>query len=298
MPARIVPVSDATLREAVARLRGGRLVAFPTETVYGLGAHALDPEAVARIYAAKGRPARNPVIVHIPTIDDAKALATNWTDAAMRLATRFWPGPLTLVVEKAPCVPDIVSAGGATVGLRVPDHPVAAELLRRAGVPVAAPSANRSEEVSPTTAQHVADSLGAFVDDLLILDGGPCRVGIESAVVDATVEPPRVLRPGTLLADALGAVLAETAPTGDVLRAPGQLARHYAPRKRVLLVEPGDTTATLRLGDDPERFAAGLYAALRMLDADPAVTSIRVERPPQTAAWTAVRDRLLRAATP
>lgn len=196
MSARITLPDDAALAEAAERLRAGELVAFPTETVYGLGANALDANAVAKIYAAKGRPATNPIIVHVASVEQAKTLVKTWPAIADELAAQHWPGPLTLVLEKADHIPDIVTAGGRTVGIRIPNHPVALELLRRAGVPVAAPSANRSEEVSPTQAKHVADSLGAFVDDLLILDGGACGVGIESTVLDVTCDPPRVLRPG------------------------------------------------------------------------------------------------------
>jgi L-threonylcarbamoyladenylate synthase len=183
----------AAISEAAALIRAGRLVAFPTETVYGLGANALDPHAAARIFEAKGRPPSNPLIVHVASVEAAPELAANWPEIADRLAERFWPGPLTLVVEKADRVPGIVTANGPTIGLRVPDHPVALALLEAATVPIAAPSANRSEEVSPTTAQHVVDSLGARVD--LILDGGPTNVGIESTVLDVTQTPPRLLRP-------------------------------------------------------------------------------------------------------
>jgi L-threonylcarbamoyladenylate synthase len=230
------------MAEAVARLRAGRLVAFPTETVYGLGANALDAEAVAGIFAAKGRPSTNPLIVHVPDADAARRLAGEWPPVADTLAARFWPGPLTVVVEKAADVPRIVTAGGPTVGLRVPDHPVALELLRASGVPVAAPSANRSEEVSPTTAQHVADSLGPWVDDLLILDGGPTRVGIESTVLDVTGDTPRILRPGMVSAMVVAEVTgsdtgqSEKTPDEAPARAPGQMMRHYAPRVPVNLI--------------------------------------------------------------
>src|SRR4051812_20749755 len=178
----------AAVREAAAVLRDGGLVAFPTETVYGLGARALDPASVARIYEAKGRPSYNPLIVHVATVDAARALSSAWPEAADRLAERFWPGPLTLVVPRAPVIPDAVSAGLDTVGVRIPGHPVAHALLEAAGIPVAAPSANRSMGVSPTTAEHVRRSLGGRVD--LILDGGPCPVGIESTVLSLAGEVP------------------------------------------------------------------------------------------------------------
>ena len=318
MSVRIVTAAKG-IAEAVARLRDGQLVAFPTETVYGLGANALNAEAVARIYAAKGRPSTNPLIVHVPDSGAARALAADWTDAAETLSACFWPGPLTLVVEKAGEIPDGVTAGGSTVGLRVPRHPVALELLRLSGVPVAAPSANRSEEVSPTTAQHVADSLGPWVDNLLILDGGPCEVGVESTVVDVTGEVPRVLRPGmvtlALLHQAMGDVRTGSDTTGPA-RSPGQMLRHYAPRKPVVIVpcdalSPNRRDGFLRLSGqgkqtpdtivfmpcDAAGYAQQLYASLRLLD-ESNVERIVIEAPPHTPEWEAIHDRLRRAATP
>jgi L-threonylcarbamoyladenylate synthase len=227
------------MNEAVERLRAGKLVAFPTETVYGLGANALDADAVARIFAAKGRPSTNPIIVHVADIAQAKGLAADWPSVADQLAAAFWPGPLTLVLPKTNAVPDIVTAGGETIGLRVPKHPVALELLQRSGVPIAAPSANRSEEVSPTTAQHVADSLDPYVNDLLVLDGGPCQVGIESTVLDVTADPPRLLRPGMVTERMLRRALGEIVNFSDsdsIARSPGQMPRHYAPRSGIILV--------------------------------------------------------------
>ncbi|MBU6365517.1 MAG: threonylcarbamoyl-AMP synthase, partial [Gemmatimonadetes bacterium] len=203
-----MPVSAATpeaIRDAAAALRRGELVAFPTETVYGLGANALDPEAVARVYAAKGRPAWNPLIAHVADVAAARALARHWPPAAERLAAACWPGPLTLVLPKAAHVPDAVTAGRDAVGIRVPDHPVALALLHEAGVPVVAPSANRFTQVSPTTAGHVQEALGDRVAH--ILDGGPCQVGIESTVLDLTQDPPAILRPGMLDARQLAALL-------------------------------------------------------------------------------------------
>ncbi len=309
MPARIVEPTDAALGEAARILRSGGLVAFPTETVYGLGANALDAEAVARIFAAKGRPADNPVIVHVESMAAARRLARGWPEVATRLAEAHWPGPLTLVVERADGIPDVVTAGGSTVGLRVPDHPVALALLRRAGCPIAAPSANRSESISPTTAHHVAESLGPWVEDLLVLDGGPCQVGIESTVVDVTGDAPIVLRPGMLRLDrALGLAHAgETAAPprgGAIARSPGQRARHYAPSKPLRVVapealdralRPGD--AVLRLPPEPAAAAACLYAELRRLEADPDVERILVASPPEASDWDAIRDRLRRAAS-
>lgn len=242
----------AIIADAGARLRRGELVAFPTETVYGLGANALDGEAVARIYAAKGRPAWNPVIAHVPNVQAARALSRDWPATAECLAQAFWPGPLTLVVRKAPAVPDVATAGLDAVAVRVPDHPVALALLDAAGVPVAAPSANRFTQVSPTTADHVARSLGDRVP--LVLDGGPCAVGIESTVVDCTGPDVVILRPGMLGRESLEAALAplgvpvrhavrtiahdrsaDGLTTADTPRSPGMADRHYAPRGDVWL---------------------------------------------------------------
>jgi L-threonylcarbamoyladenylate synthase len=319
------PDPDA-IRRAAAVLRRGGLVAFPTETVYGLGAHALDPAAVAGIFAAKGRPSYNPLIVHLAGAADAPRLAAEWSEAAARLAARFWPGPLTLVVPKAAEVPDAVTAGLPSVALRVPAHPVAHALLREAGIPVAAPSANRSTEVSPTTAAHVERSLGDRVE--LILDGGPTSVGIESTVVSLVGAVPTVLRPGSISTDELRAVVGEVAapsdaPDGRAARpSPGMLDRHYAPRAELRLFDPedfhdrddaapprpGERTAVLayrsrshpagdvvRMPDDPAGYAARLYATLHRLDEE-GYGRIWVERVPDTPAWDGVRDRLRRAA--
>jgi L-threonylcarbamoyladenylate synthase len=242
----------AVIAHAAERLRAGSLVAFPTETVYGLGANALDADAVARIYAAKGRPAWNPVIAHVPDAASARALAREWPAAAERLAAVYWPGPLTLVVPKAGHVPDVTTAGLDAVAVRVPDHPVALALLRAAAIPVAAPSANRFTQVSPTTAAHVQRSLGDRVP--LVLDGGPCAVGIESTVVDCTGPDVVILRPGMLgretLEEALAGlgVVVRHAPRASVahdaaqttgVRSPGMADRHYAPRADVWLFETG-----------------------------------------------------------
>lgn len=320
---RIVPAADG-MDEAVQRLRAGRLVAFPTETVYGLGANALDAEAVARIFAAKGRPSTNPLIVHVADTDSVLPLVRKWPDRASALAQHFWPGPLTLVLPKSTAVPDIVTAGGATVAVRIPQHPIALQLLRGCGLPIAAPSANRSEEVSPTTAQHVMDSLGPFLEDLLVLDGGPCRVGIESTVLDVSRNPPRVLRPGMITSDDLQEWLGDVpnAPKlsdrNGIARSPGQRARHYAPRMPMMIVPISEVTNTLRSGDgllsyssyqgdaagvlvampdSASAYAARLYEALRRMD-EAGVPRIVVEAPPQSAEWEAVWDRLRRAATP
>ncbi len=302
MPARILEPTAAALEEAARVLAAGGLVAFPTETVYGLGANALDPAAVERIFTAKGRPADNPVIVHVDDVVSARRLARNWPSDAEHLSAAHWPGPLTLVVERADEVPDVVTGGGDTVGLRVPDHPVALALLRAAALPIAAPSANRSESISPTTAQHVADSLGAFVDDLIVLDGGACEVGIESTVVDVTGSARRVLRPGHLRIET-GSETADPGRGSGPARSPGQRARHYAPSKPLHLVdadrvdeERREGDAVLRLPDDPAEAGVRLYAELRRLEADASVKCIVVARPPEAPEWEAILDRLRRAA--
>lgn len=314
---------EAAIAAAAAILRGGGLVAFPTETVYGLGADALDPHAVAGIYEAKGRPAFNPVIVHLADAEAARGLAAEWPASAERLARAFWPGPLTIVVPRGPAIPDIVTAGSGGVGLRVPAHPVALALLRAAGVPLAAPSANRSNELSPTRAAHVLASLDGRID--AVLDGGACDVGIESTVVDCTGPRPVILRPGQLSREAIAAVagpLGErgAAPEGEAPRpSPGMLERHYAPRAS-LAVLPRDALVTrlraaappvgaVLLGDtptlprwehvvvlphDPARYAAALYDTLHGLD-DAGVREILVELPPDEPAWEGIRDRLRRA---
>jgi L-threonylcarbamoyladenylate synthase len=330
---RVLPATPETIAEGASLLRAGRLVAFPTETVYGLGANALDDAAVRRIFAAKGRPSYNPVIAHVTSADAARALVTAWPDEAERLAAAFWPGPLTLVLPKRAIVPDALTAGLAAVAVRVPAHPVALALIEAAGVPVAAPSANRYTELSPTTAAHVAKSLGDRVD--LIVDGGATEVGIESTVVDLTADRPRLLRPGTIDRAALGAVLG-AAPEGGAVPArgdaprlsPGMVERHYAPRAAVSLFdgadrggvaaqlaglraagaaagallltpwagEPGPERA-IRMPDDPAAYARRLYAALHTLD-DAGVAAILVERPPADERWRGVRDRLERASAP
>lgn len=317
----------AALQPAAQTLRRGGLVAFPTETVYGLGAHALDPAAVARIYAAKGRPGYNPLIVHVADADAARALAGAWPAEADALAAAFWPGPLTLVVPRHPSIPDSVTAGLPSVALRVPAHPVAHALLRAAGVPVAAPSANRSTEVSPTTAQHVARSLGERVD--VIVDGGPCPVGIESTVLSLTGPVPTLLRPGTISIDDLRPVIGEVAlPSADphataARPSPGMMDRHYAPRAELRLFndpaqvqsDTGVPTAVLVMPDgrarggspsrfdvmempaDPAAYASRLYSLLHELD-DRGYARVWVQQPPDAPAWAGVRDRLRRAASP
>lgn len=310
----IRPVDDPESRaEAVRLLRAGALVAFPTETVYGLGADATDEEAVARIFAAKERPRFNPLISHLPTAEAAFALGRA-TPAAERLAAAHWPGPLTMVLKRAPGCPIawLASAGLETVALRVPGSAAARALLAEVGRPVAAPSANRSGRVSPTTAAHVAEELGDRV--ALILDGGPCMVGLESTVVDLSGARPRLLRPGAVTAEQLQALLGpvERAEAGDAITAPGMLASHYAPRAAVRLDAtdrlPGeafldfggtraDADLDLSTAGDPVEAAARLFAALRALDR-PGVTAIAVAPVPAAGLGAAINDRLQRAAAP
>jgi L-threonylcarbamoyladenylate synthase len=286
------------IARAAELILAGRLVAFPTETVYGLGANALDPEAVARIFAAKGRPRTSPLIVHVDSIEMARSLASQWSDAADLLARRYWPGPLSLVVPKRPIVPDIVTAGLPTVGLRMPAHPLALELIRAAGTPIAAPSANRFTELSPTAAAHIPEALADFT-----LDGGPSRVGIESTVL-SLVGAPTLLRPGAISASELelliGPILHGAAPEGGAHAAPGMHARHYRPATPLYLdtVQREGKGVVLRMGRempaDPRSYAAALYETLHHLDTL-SLDWIAVEPPPDTPEWAGILDRLRRA---
>jgi L-threonylcarbamoyladenylate synthase len=306
------------IREAVAVLKRGGLVAFPTETVYGLGADASNPAAVARIYRVKGRPAVHPVIVHVGGVGQLERWAREIPEAARKLAARFWPGPLTLVLKRAPGVGDELTGGEDTIGLRMPDHPVALELLCQFGGGIAAPSANKFGRISPTTAEHVRNDLGDEVD--LILDGGPCEIGIESTIIDLSRDRPVLLRPGRVGTGDIAVTLGATPEPRDrrAPRAPGALESHYAPRKPLRLVPVGqwdqlaqstkrrgvlsfrprphsDTSAMwIEASSDPARYARDLYASLRALDAS-GCDEILVEDPPATEPWSAVRDRLSRA---
>jgi L-threonylcarbamoyladenylate synthase len=310
--------SPADLDEAAALIRRGGLVAFPTETVYGLGALALEPLAVRAIYAAKGRPATNPLIVHVLGEDEARPLVSRWPLEAIQLTARFWPGPLTVVLPRTAIVPDECTAGGDTVGVRAPSHPAARALLERVGAPLAAPSANRAEHVSPTTAAHVLRDLNGRID--AVVDGGRCPFGIESTVVSLDGAP-RLLRAGAIprteIEDLLGPL--EIGTRAPVAQSPGQHRRHYAPVAVVRLAPRpeldsvaakvggrigallrGDTpapaaVAVARLPDDPQGYARGLYAALRDLE-DADCTAIVVEQVPPGPDWDAIRDRLTRAA--
>jgi L-threonylcarbamoyladenylate synthase len=317
------------IARATAVLRGGGLVAFPTETVYGLGANAFDAAAVRRIFEAKGRPPNNPLIVHVADLLQVQLVAAEWPPLAAQLAERFWPGPLTLVLPRHAALPDVVTGGGPTVAVRMPAHPVARALVAAAGVPLAAPSANRSTRLSPTRAEHVRRDLVGRIE--LILDGGATPGGIESTVLDITTQRPRLLRPGPISPErimaAVGATevrVATNAPPHAPLPSPGMLARHYAPRTPLELVSgdgwavvkrhsgagrhigwltfaapPAELPAPVRhlvMSSDPELYASQLYAALHALD-DAGLDRIVVDLPPDTPAWLAVRDRLQRAAT-
>jgi L-threonylcarbamoyladenylate synthase len=295
-----------SVERAAALIRAGKLVAFPTETVYGLGANAFDPTAVERIFTAKRRPHTSPLIVHVDSVEMARSLAAYWPAAAETLARRYWPGPLTLVVPKGAQIPDIVTAGLPTVGLRMPAHPLALELIRAAGVPIAGPSANRFTELSPTTAGHVPESLADYV-----LDGGRARVGIESTVL-SLVDAPLLLRPGVIplpeIEALIGPVQTAAAPgpegTPGAHASPGMHPRHYRPATRLYLLDPGECPpeghgAWLRIGREMPasslEYAAVLYETLHRLDTE-RLDWIAVERPPETPEWAGVLDRLRRAA--
>jgi L-threonylcarbamoyladenylate synthase len=325
----------AAVGEAAEILRAGGLVAFATETVYGLGAIATDSAAVRRIFDAKGRPAFNPLIVHVDGVERARDCTIGWTNLADDLAARFWPGPLTLVLPRSPIIPDEVTAGRPTVAIRSPATNVSRALIGKLGAPLAAPSANRSNRLSPTRAEHVLADLDGRVD--LILDTGPTSLGLESTVLDLTSSPPRILRPGPLntreiesvlrdlrLIEDLGGVSAVTADSEAIpdVASPGMLPVHYAPRtpairleitddpaaidwppRAVLLIvgEPGptrwpDSVPRIVLAD-PVLAARELYATLHELDAR-RLDAIFIAMPPHDAVWTAVRDRLVRATRP
>lgn len=331
--------TNAEIESAASLLRAGRLVAFPTETVYGLGANALDAEAVARIFAVKGRPATSPLIVHVDSIEMAQSLTTSWPEAADQLARRFWPGPLTLVLAgrvgtvsvetgavgtglrpgqvelRSTFISPIVTAGLRTVGLRMPAHAIALALIRAAGVPLAAPSANRFTQLSPTTAEHVRQGLGADVD--FILDGGPCKIGIESTVLSLAGPQPVLLRPGGISRAEIEAVVgpivtaAETAAGAHP--SPGMHPRHYSPRTRLVLVNNGEVPrqgsgtylqyhhppsrrdiAALQMPLAAKEYAAALYEKLHQADTA-SHDWIAIDLPPESPDWEAIHDRLRRA---
>jgi len=315
-------------QKAAKLLHNGELVAFPTETVYGLGADASNPVALAKIFAAKGRPADHPLIVHLADVDQLPTWAREIPSAAHVLAKAFWPGPLTLILKRQATVHDLVTGGQDTVGLRVPNHPLALQLLRTFGGGLAAPSANRFGRISPTTAQHVREELGQSVS--LVLDGGPCKVGIESTILDLSRGEPVILRPGMISADQIGQVLGKL-PAGpnqgagtvaNTPRVSGSLDSHYAPSTPMRLLSPqqlmlevdrlmtdGQRVAVLspqpcpyadegvvwqQALNHPDAYARDLYANLRGLDRSGA-SMILVEEIPKHAEWLAIRDRLTRA---
>ena len=321
------PRFDEALEIARELLQKGELAAVPTETVYGLAANALDEGAVRRIYEAKGRPAENPVIVHVGSLEQARACVANWPPAADTLARAFWPGPLTLVLERSERIPDIVTAGGETVGIRWPSHPFMLQLIRRCGFPLAAPSANPANQISPTTAAHVLQGLSGRIP--LIVDAGPSPVGIESTVVDVSSGRVRILRPGMISAEQIRAATGQVAPLSGPengpLKSPGLLKKHYAPRGRVMLAEwAGDADLRARLSatgvsadrihviahavipsaaglgrvsvipNDAEAYARALYAELHTSD-EQGAELIVIENPPSTSEWAGIRDRLTRA---
>jgi len=306
----LLPAGANNIVNAARLLLAGELVAFPTETVYGLGANAQNPNAVAAIFTAKGRPNTNPIIVHVANKEAAQELVSAWPAIADALATAFWPGPLTLVLRKSDRVPDVITAGGDTVAVRMPAHPIALRLLQEAGVPIAAPSANRSGELSPTTAEHVLASLNDRIP--MILDGGPCPGGLESTVLDLCSNPPRLLRPGLITKVQLERIVGPILIGGSsetVARSPGMLVKHYSPRTRLVLVAPHqDFTEVLnqlertglrvteyQLAPDAVIASSRLYADLHELDAA-GWDRILVRLPPDDDTWRALRDRLSRAA--
>ena len=314
----ILEPTPQALRRAADLLNEGKLVAFPTETVYGIGADAANPDAVRKIFETKGRPADHPLIVHLPDVSYLETWATDIPELAYTLADAFWPGPLTLVLKRFADVPDAVTGGQDTVGLRVPGHPVALALLNAFGGGIAAPSANRFGRISPTRAEHVAEELGEHLE--LVLDGGPCEVGLESTILDLSTGTAKILRPGSVsvehLADLLG--YAPEVVTKSAVRVSGSLPSHYAPATPSFLVSAQQIDNLARtesehtgflsqrqkpawakgpwqtLPADPEAYGRGLYAALRELDSSN-LANIYVEAVPDKPEWLAVRDRLHRA---
>jgi L-threonylcarbamoyladenylate synthase len=311
--------NDDRVLEAAAALRRGEVIGLPTETVYGLAADAANADAVRKIFQIKGRPADHPLIVHIADASELKRWTSGVSEVAANLAQAFWPGPLTMILPRLASVPDVVTGGQETVGLRCPSHPLALQVLREFGGGLAAPSANRFGRISPTTAAHVREEFGASVP--LILDGGECEVGIESTIIDLSSPTPRILRPGKITHEQIEAVIGFVAldQSEHSPRASGTLEAHYAPRTPMLMLPRmalekesreqrafGKNVALLAIDDLPqgsnglvlpgnaEAYAHGLYAALRQLDAG-GEHLLLVERPPEGGSWVAVHDRLRRA---
>ncbi len=318
MPKSVSSISRGEIDKAARLLRAGKLVAFPTETVYGLGANALDADAVARIYAVKGRPPSSPLIVHVASVEMARSLVSEWPTSADQLARKFWPGPLTLVLPTTTeRIPSIVTAGLSSVGLRMPAHPIALDLIRAAGVPLAAPSANRFTQLSPTKAEHVRRSLGTEVD--FILDGGACEVGIESTVLSLVGPQPVLLRPGGIsrveLETIIGPISTMAHPLSGAHPAPGMHPRHYSPRTPLFLVNAGklplhgrgiylrylhnpcrSDVAVVQMPRSAANYAADLYGRLHEADQG-GYDWIAVDAPPDSNEWEAVHDRIRRAAS-
>ena len=318
----------AVLR-AAELLRAGEVVALPTETVYGLAANALDEKAVAKVFQIKGRPANNPIIVHVAGNEMAKGCAKTWPEPAGKLSKAFWPGPLTLVLPRAEKIPDLVVAGGVTVGVRWPRHPFIQAVIRQCGFPLAAPSANLSSRISPTNAGHVRKQLGGSIP--LIVDGGQSQVGIESTVLDLTVTPPQILRPGMIHSESLAAVCSQVRSSefgvrSSELRSPGLLKKHYSPKAKLVVLNWRDETdlrsrlSTFNfqpstcfviahthipaaenlarvsvIPHDAEAFARAIYAELHRCD-EAGAELIIVEAPPELPEWSGIADRLKRAA--
>ena len=303
---RIAPPTESSIAKASAAIRSGKLVVIPTETVYGLAADATKREAVLSIFRAKGRPLENPLIVHVGYPNWVGSLVESIPDAAQRLMDSFWPGPLTIVLRKRAVVLDEVTAGLGTVAVRMPSSPIALAVIRGAGVPIAAPSANKFMALSPTRAEDVDPELAAHAE--MVLDGGPCEVGLESTVVDCTELTPRVLRPGRISKADIERVLGLRIDqgSGTEKRSPGQYPRHYAPRTPVRLVDrvpdnsPGvvfgmqRNSSQFSMPDDPDAFGAMLYNTLSQMDRQ-GLGEILVEKPPETSEWEAVWDRLRKA---
>jgi L-threonylcarbamoyladenylate synthase len=333
LPTHTSGLFHVAVKRAAELLRAGELVALPTETVYGLAANAFDPKAVAKIFHIKGRPANNPIIVHVSSSEMAKECVANWPEMAGELCSAFWPGPLTVVLKRSAKIPDNVTAGGETVGVRWPSHPFIQAVIRECGFPLAAPSANLSNSISPTNAQHVRKGLGDQIK--LVVDGGQSQVGIESTVLDLTAKVPRLLRPGMIHEESLLAVVGELAlGSGEgeaVLKSPGLLRKHYSPNARLVIFSWKNETelktqiasltanngkgvnplathiiahTTIPLGPgfghvsviphDAEAFARAIYAELHHCD-EMGAELIVVEKLPTTKEWRAVADRLARA---
>ncbi len=334
LPTHTAALFTAAVKRAAELLRAGEVVALPTETVYGLAANAFDANAVAKIYGVKGRPAHNPIIVHVAGLELAQRCVTSWPESAAQLAKSFWPGPLTVVLPRAQIIPDLVTAGGTTVGVRWPSHPFMQAVIRECGFPLAAPSANLSNSISPTNAQHVAKQLGDKIP--LIVDGGQAQVGIESTVIDLVAQPARVLRPGMIHEESLLAALADcglriadcglTGQNAGELRSPGLLKKHYSPKAKLRLLHwtsdadlrrqistPQSALRNLHviahtnipngadfggisvIPHDAEAFARAIYAELHRCD-EAGAELIVVETLPGGAEWRAIADRLTRAA--